>query len=60
MNYHYKNTIGEVWTAPGYVTLRLDTAIKLWRIKDSRHRLQIYQMVTLDLMDLEKLGCLLM
>ncbi|MEQ2877255.1 hypothetical protein [Enterococcus asini] len=53
MNRHYKNSIGEVWTATGHVIFRVDTAIKLWRIQDSRHRLEIYQMVTLDLMTLE-------
>lgn len=39
MNCHYKNSIGEVWTATGYVMFRLDTAIKLWRIQDNRRRL---------------------
>lgn len=53
MNCHYKNSIGEVWTATGYVMFRVDTAIKLWRIQDNRRRLEIYQMVTLDLMALE-------
>ena len=53
MNCHYKNSIGEVWTATRYVIFRLDTAIKLWRIQDNRRRLEIYQMVTLDLMTQE-------
>lgn len=53
MNCHYKNSFGEVWTATGYVIFRVDTAIKLWQIQDNRHRLEIYQMVTLDLMALE-------
>lgn len=59
MNYHYKNSIGEVRTATGFVLLRLDNAIKLWRIDDNVRRLQIYQMVALDLMDLEEYGGLL-
>lgn len=59
MNYHYKNSIGEVRTATGFVLLRLDNAIKLWRINDNVRRLQIYQMVALDLMDLEEYGGLL-
>ena len=59
MNYHYKNSIGEVRTATGFVLLRLDNAIKLWRINDNIRRLQIYQMVALDLMDLEEYGGLL-
>lgn len=59
MNYHYKNSIGEVRTATGFVLLRLDTAIKFWRIDDNVRRLQIYQMVALDLMDLEEYGGLL-
>lgn len=59
MNYHYKNSIGEVRTATGFVLLRLDNAIKLWRIKDNVRRLQISQMVALDLMDLEEYGGLL-
>lgn len=59
MNYHYKNTIGEVRTATGYIVLRLDNAIKFWKIKDNLQRLQIYQMITLDLMNLEEYGGLL-
>lgn len=59
MNYHYRNSIGEVRTATGFVLLRLDNAIKLWRINDNVRRLQIYQMVALDLMDLEEYGGLL-
>lgn len=59
MNYHYKNSIGEVRTATGYVILRMDTAVKFWKIKDNFQRLQIYQMVALDLMDLEEYGGLL-
>lgn len=59
MNYHYKNSIGEVRTATGFVFLRLDNAIKLWRINDNIQRLYIYQMVALDLMDLEEYGGLL-
>ena len=59
MNYQYKNSIGEVRTATGFVLLRLDNAIKFWRIKDNARRLQIYQMVALDLMDLEEYGGLL-
>ncbi|WP_302372868.1 hypothetical protein [Enterococcus asini] len=59
MNYHYKNSIGEVRTATGFILLRLDNAIKLWRINDNIQRLQIYQMVALDLMDLEEYGGLL-
>ena len=59
MNYQYKNSIGEVRTATGFVLLRLDNAIKLWRINDNVRRLQIYQMVALDLMDLEEYGGLL-
>lgn len=59
MNYHYKNSIGEVRTATGFVLLRLDNAIKLWKINDNVRRLQIYQMVALDLMDLEEYGGLL-
>lgn len=59
MNYQYKNSIGEVRTATGFVLLRLDNAIKLWRINDNIQRLQIYQMVALDLMDLEEYGGLL-
>ena len=59
MNYQYKNSIGEVRTATGFVLLRLDNAIKLWRINDNIRRLQIYQMVALDLMDLEEYGGLL-
>ncbi|WP_270597831.1 hypothetical protein [Enterococcus asini] len=53
MNCHYKNSSGEVWTATGYVMFRLDTAIKLWQIQDNRRRLEVYQMVTLDLMTQE-------
>ena len=53
MNCHYKNSIGEVWTATGYVIFRVATAIKLWRIQDSCRRLEVYQMVTLDLMTQE-------
>lgn len=59
MNYHYKNSIGEVRTETGFVLLRLDSAIKFWRINDNVRRLQIYQMVALDLMDLEEYGGLL-
>lgn len=59
MNYHYKNSIGEVRTATGFVLLRLDNAIKLWRINDNIRRLHIYQMIALDLMDLEDYGGLL-
>lgn len=59
MNYQYKNSIGEVRTATGFVLLRLNNAIKFWRIKDNARRLQIYQMVALDLMDLEEYGGLL-
>ncbi|WP_368251974.1 hypothetical protein [Enterococcus sp. 2201sp1_2201st1_B8_2201SCRN_220225] len=59
MDYQYKNSIGEVRTATGFVLLRLDSAIKFWRINDNVRRLQIYQMVTLDLMDLEEYGGLL-
>ena len=59
MSYHYKNSIGEVRTATGFVLLRLDTAVKFWRINDNIRRLQIYQMVVLDLMDLEEYGGLL-
>lgn len=59
MNYHYKNVVGEVQTAPGYVILRMDTAIKFWKIKDNLQRLHVYQMVALDLMDLEEYGGLL-
>lgn len=59
MNYQYKNSIGEVRTATGFVLLRLDSAIKFWRINDNVRRLQIYQMVALDLMDLEEYGGLL-
>lgn len=59
MNYHYKNTIGEAWTATGYIVLRLDNAVKFWKIKDNLQRLQIYQMITLDLTNLEEYGGLL-
>mgnify|MGYP001024890673 FL=1 len=59
MNYYYKNTVGEVRTAPSYMILRMDTAVKFWKIKDNLQRLQIYQMVALDLMDLEEYGGLL-
>lgn len=59
MNYQYKNSIGEVRTATGYVILRMDKAVKFWKIKDNLQRLQIYQMVALDLMDLEEYGGLL-
>ncbi|MDT2743933.1 hypothetical protein [Enterococcus asini] len=59
MNYHYKNSIGEVRTATGFVLLRLDSAVKFWKINDDVRRLQIYQMVALDLMDLEEYGGLL-
>lgn len=59
MNYYYKNTVGEVHTASGYVMLIMDNAVKFWKIKDNLQRLQIYQMVALDLMDLEEYGGLL-
>ncbi len=59
MIYQYKNSIGEVRTATGYVILRMDAAVKFWKIKDNVRRLQIYQMVALDLMDLEEYGGLL-
>ncbi|WP_303219349.1 hypothetical protein [Enterococcus asini] len=59
MNYQYKNSIGEVQTATGFVLLRLDSAVKIWRINDNIRRLHIYQMIALDLMDLEDYGGLL-
>ena len=59
MNYQYKNSIGEVRTATGFVLLKLDSAVKFWKIADNVRRLQIYQMVALDLMVLEEYGGLL-
>lgn len=59
MRYHYKNSIGEVRTDEGFVILKLNSAIKFWKIRDNILRLQIYQMIALDLMDLEEYGGLL-
>ncbi len=59
MNYQYKNSIGEVRTATGFVLLKLDSAVKFWKIAANVRRLQIYQMVALDLMVLEEYGGLL-
>lgn len=59
MIYQYKNSIGEVRTATGFVLLKLDSAVKFWKIAANVRRLQIYQMVALDLMVLEEYGGLL-
>lgn len=59
MNYQYKNSIGEVRTATGFVLLKLDSAVTFWKIAANVRRLQIYQMVALDLIDFEEYGGLL-